>query len=222
MTGNYLLIATLLLQAAVAMALQPSISGNSVSGTTLIGTTPPPEATLPRPQSGAPINETTTTTGVPPTGGTAINETRTTTGAATNGTSINETTTTTGVPTTGGTRANDAATIPPVAPPGRGLSNENDNIIVIDTFDQPGISTLPVESTTDAVLATRIQNELIRAIPSYTASGRQINSQSGHVTIQGSVRTQAESREIMDVIKRMPGVKSVRNNLTVEETGGVR
>jgi len=156
LTGNYLLIATLLLQAAVAMALQPSNLENSVSGTTTVG--------------GSTVSDT----------------------------------------------------IPPVAPPGRGLSNENDNITIIDTFSQPGVSTLPVESAADNVLATQIQNELIRAIPAYTASGRQINSQGGHVTIQGSVRSRAKSREIGKGIKGSPGVKSVRNNLSVEEAGSGR
>lgn len=113
--------------------------------------------------------------------------------------------------------------IPPIVPPGRGSFNESNTIIINDTVTAPQPSgQVPVQSATDMELSTRVQWELNKSFSEYNFTGRTIYSQGGVVTLQGPVRNLSDAVKIENTVKRMPGVKSVRSYLTIEEPGNTR
>jgi osmotically-inducible protein OsmY len=111
-----------------------------------------------------------------------------------------------------------------MAPPAQ--DNGNQNQINADTTATDSSASaapaMPMQSAADSELSMRVQKELERQYENYTVYGHSIYSQDGVVTLQGPARTQAEADSMEKTVKRLKGVKSVRNNLSVEEPARVK
>jgi len=110
-------------------------------------------------------------------------------------------------------------------PPGTSTGGDsNDSTSANDTYysDSLSASTVPIQSAADAELSARVQRELERKFPSYEQFGHSIYSQDGVVTLQGPVQTQSDYNNMEKTVKRLKGVKSVRNYMSVEESGRTR
>lgn len=75
---------------------------------------------------------------------------------------------------------------------------------------------IPRQSNSDMQLNTRVNQQLRTSISGYNPQGYTVYSQNGTVTLQGSVRTQAEADRIEQEARRVSGVSSVNNQLTTQ------
>lgn len=68
----------------------------------------------------------------------------------------------------------------------------------------------------DSTITTRINSAMIKD-DLVKAHQIDVDTVAGHVTLTGVVRTRQESRRAVQIARREPGVKSVRNNLQIGE-----
>lgn len=75
---------------------------------------------------------------------------------------------------------------------------------------------IPRQSTADTQLNSRIDQQLRTSITGYNSQNYTVYSQNGTVTLQGSVRSRAEADRMEQEARRVSGVTSVNNQLTIQ------
>ena len=76
--------------------------------------------------------------------------------------------------------------------------------------------TMPMQSSLDTQLNSRVQQQLRSNISNYNGSAHTIYSQNGEVTLQGTVRSRAEADQMEREARRVSGVTRVNNQLTIQ------
>lgn len=98
-----------------------------------------------------------------------------------------------------------------------GATNESNNSSDNDDDDDDGDSTMPIQSPAELQLSTRVHRELKQKFPEYDSSEYDIYSQNGVVTLLGPVSTKSDAINMARAVKKVKGVRSVRNNFSIEE-----
>lgn len=76
--------------------------------------------------------------------------------------------------------------------------------------------TVPYQGLDDLKTTVRVHDRLKTSVRNYNSENFTIYSQTGRVTIEGRVKTQAEVNDIVKTANKVPGVKQVVNNLIVD------
>lgn len=75
------------------------------------------------------------------------------------------------------------------------------------------------QSASDLQLNARIQQQLRSRFRNYDSNNQRVTSQNGEVTLQGMVKSRAESQRMEQEARRVSGVTRVHNQLTVDSSG---
>lgn len=82
--------------------------------------------------------------------------------------------------------------------------------------DRDGKITVPYQGLEDLKTTVRVHDRLKTNVRNYSSDSFTIYTQTGRVTIEGRVKTQAEVNDIIKTANKVPGVKQVVNNLIVD------
>jgi hypothetical protein len=104
-----------------------------------------------------------------------------------------------------------------VAPPADNSSYEDasDDSTYDATSRYPMV---PIQSVDDQALSTRVQKELQKKFDDYAGYSQQIYSEDGVVTLLGPATSKAQSERFEKAARKVKGVKSVRNKMSVDES----
>lgn len=83
--------------------------------------------------------------------------------------------------------------------------------------DRDGQITVPYQGLEDLKTTVRVHDRLKANVRNYSSDQFTIYTQTGRVTIEGRVKTQAEVNDIIKAANKVPGVKQVVNNLIVDQ-----
>lgn len=75
---------------------------------------------------------------------------------------------------------------------------------------------VPYQGVEDLKTTVRVHDRLKTNVRNYSTDSFVIYTQTGRVTIEGRVKTQAEMNDILKTARKVEGVKQVVNNLTVD------
>lgn len=82
--------------------------------------------------------------------------------------------------------------------------------------DSDGKITVPYQGLDDLKTTVRVHDRLKANVRNYSSDNFTIFTQTGRVTIEGRVKSQAEANDIIRTANKVPGVKQVVNNIIVD------
>jgi hypothetical protein len=101
---------------------------------------------------------------------------------------------------------------------GRGLGGASQNGVLVQQpimISYPAIATFPVTPVAAPQLQTDISGMISRTNAIANPAGVRATVENGIVTLTGTVRDESEARTLASMMRLTPGVRSVKNDLTI-------